>query len=120
METLLAGRPPIKIGGEWRPRGKGPHDDVEVRVAYTIFHTDVLSSFLYGVDVSELRITNLGDVWRLMLKGDRKRQPVIAFFYAETWQGLFTLMATSLDSGAATFYQDIYPPKSKPKPTIAL
>ena len=111
MCTVLAGRPPIKIGGEWRPQGKGPHDDVEVRVAYALVHVPVLAKFLSDVDLREFRISSADGGWRLMLKGTRRDKHVVAFFHADSWKDLITLCATTLDTGAATWYPDLYPPK---------
>lgn len=38
MRTVINARPPIKIEGHFRRQGKGPHTDVEVRVAYGLIH----------------------------------------------------------------------------------
>lgn len=111
MNPNGAGEPPIKIGGEFRGRGKGPHDDVEVRVAYALIHAPTLASFLSNVELREFRINQVDDGWRLMLKGKRGREHQVAFFYAENWRDLVTLAVTSLDTGRVDWYHDRYPPK---------
>lgn len=104
--------PPFKNGGTWRTQGKGPHDDVEQRVAYGLFHTPTVARFLDGVDIRELRVTFIGDEWRLMLKGRRGTRHLVCFFYAPGWREAYTLMVTSLDSGHVVWQPDRYPPRT--------
>jgi len=102
-------QPLCKLSGEWRTQGKGPHTDVEVRVAYGLFHTVTLAKLLDGVDVHELRISAVRSGWRLMLKGTRGGEPLASYFYAGQWRDLITLMATSLDIGYTSWVRDPFP-----------
>ncbi len=114
MCTLLAGKPPIKIGGEWRPIGKGPHDDVEVRVAYSLLHLPTLLSQLDDVALTEMRLTVRKQSILVMLKGVRKGRPLVAWFAQETWRDALTLVATCADSGHADWRVDKPPPWLEP------
>lgn len=110
MTTGITPAPLCKPSGEWRAQGKGPHDDIEVRVAYGLFHTPTVVAFLDGVDLDEMRISKLPHTWRLMLKGRRSGQPLVAFYYADTWRDLIVLMVTSTDSQHTGWQQDDHPP----------
>lgn len=92
--------------------GKGPHDDLEVRVAYSLFITPALTRYIAGVELLELRVSAVGEEWRLMLKGLRRGKHLVAFFYAPTWRDVFVHMTTMVDIGYVTWYDDIYPPKT--------
>jgi len=109
--TVLAGNPPIKIGREFRPRGQGPHDDVEVRVAYALLHAEALAFFLTGVVLREWRVVALADRYYVMLKGKRKGKFVVAFIHANTWRDAMVCAATTLDTDSATWHEDKHPPK---------
>ncbi len=102
--------PPITIGGQWRPGGKGPHDDIEVRVAYGIFNTPVLTQMLGGVELSQLRVTKVDYGWLIMLKGVRRGRYLVAFFSAPTMRDVFVLMTTCVDIGYVTWKDDDHPP----------
>ncbi len=110
LTTTLPGRPPIKIGGEWRPNGKGPHLDVEVRVAYAILHAQTLTQYLDGVTLTQLRVTPKRDHVLVMLKGTRKGKPLVAWFGQPTWREALTLVATCMDSGHVEWRIDEPPP----------
>lgn len=107
----MAGWPPIKIGGEWRPKGKGPHDDVEIRVAYGMFHAPTTAAMMDGVSLHHCWMSQVDDQWRVMLKGTRRGKPMVAFFYGPSWRDAIVLMVTSLDSGHAAWRTDTKPPK---------
>lgn len=110
--TVLAGWPPIKIGGEWRPMGKGPHDDVEVRVAYSLVHAPTLAKFLSDVDLQAMWLTIETGGWRLTLKGRRRGKPVVAYFHERNFRDVVTLASTTLDCGRATWWEDGHPVKT--------
>lgn len=112
MGTPSAGEPSIEIEGEFRPQGKGPHDDVEVRVAYSLVHAATLTWFMEQVELLELRVSVLEDGYRVMLKGTRKGKHLVAFFRAASWREAITLAATSVDCGYVTWWPDQYPPKT--------
>lgn len=96
--TLLAGKPAIKIAGEWRTPGKGPHSDVEVRVAYSLFHAETNAFFLDGVVLTQMGMFKKDDGWLLLLKGTRKKKKLKAWLHAPTWRDALVLAATCLDS----------------------
>lgn len=98
------------MGGEWRTQGKGPHDDVEVRVAYGLFSTPVLTQFMSGVELTDMLCSKVGDQWRIILKGRRKKRKLIAFFYCDTWRDLFVEMVTSVDIGYVRWFDERPPP----------
>ncbi len=109
--TVLNGWPPIKIGGEWRPPGQGPHSDVEVRVAYSLFHAEANAFFLDGVVLTQLGMFKKDDGWLLLLKGTRKRKKLKAWLHARTWRDALVLAATCLDCSHITWTVDSPPPK---------
>lgn len=113
MGTLLAGRPAIKIAGEWRTAGKGPHDDVEVRVAYCLVHAEALVFMLHGVRLTQFRITPRKDSVLVMLKGTRQGKKLVAWFSQPTWRSAVTLAATCMDSGHVDWLDDKPPPWQK-------
>lgn len=104
--------PSIKIDGAWRPRGKGPHDDREVRMAYALCHTPTLTKLLSGVDFTELRVTKLAEVYRVMVKGKRGKRYLVSFFYGGTIVEALMSALTHLDTGYAHWKDDAYPPKT--------
>lgn len=108
-QTVLAGQPPIKIGGEWRPPGKGPHDDVEVRVCYSFLHAPTLAKFLSNVDLQAMWLMVEDGGWRLTLKGRRRGKPVVAYFHERNLRDVVTLAATTLDCARVTWWEDPRP-----------
>lgn len=94
-----APRPPIKIGREWRPNGRGPHDDLEVRVAYSLRQGEALCWFLAGLELTQMSIFKQEDGWLVMLKGERPGAKRVAFLNASTFEGALVLAATAMDSG---------------------
>lgn len=106
MGTVLHHRPPIKIGGNFRSRGKGPHTDVEVRVAYSLLQAETLAFMLDGVRLTHLCIMPRTDDYLIMLKGTRKGKKKIAFLDAPTFRDVVVLAATSLDSGHIPWRDD--------------
>lgn len=111
MGTNLAGKPPIKIGGRWRPLGKGPHDDLEVRVAYSLRHGETLCGFLAGVELTQFTLFKREDGWLVMLKGVRVGRKVVAFLNAADFSGALVLAATSMDTARVPWKKDNPPPK---------
>ncbi len=109
IRPLTAGQSPIKIGDEWMPKGKGPHDDIEVRVAYGLFQTPDLVGDLASVDLQEMRLSVNRGEWRLLLKGVRRKRYVIAYFYAPTWREVLTEMVTMADTGYIPWQDDEVP-----------
>lgn len=97
--TVVAGKPLIKISGEWRPQGKGPHDDVEVRVAYGMFHIPTLLQFIDGVSLTEIRLQPITGGWRGMIKGTRGKEKLVAWFYGASLHEVLVLLVTSADTG---------------------
>lgn len=87
-----------KVTGEWRPDGKGPHDDVEVRVAYGLHHLDKVVLFLCGVELTHFSLFKKRDGWLVMLKGVGPRHPMIAWMHAKTFKEALVVVATTCDS----------------------
>lgn len=110
-ELVVYGAPPMKIGGELRPPGKGPHDDVEVRVAYSLRHGDVLCAFLAGLELTQMSLFKREDGWLVMLKGERGKKKRVAFMNAGTFADALVLVATSLDTNSVPWRED------KPRPS---
>lgn len=113
MPTVLPGRPPITIGGEWRPPGKGPHDDVEVRVAYALFHIDSNVRYHDTVELQEFRITRSATGWYVMLKGIRKQRKVVAFLGAADFRDALSIAATMADCQYIPWQPDVWKPKKR-------
>jgi len=96
--------------------GKGPHGDLEVRVAYGLFQTPYLVERLAGVDLQEMRLSVNRGEWRVLLKGTRRKRFVIAYFYAPTWREVLTQLVTMADSGFIPWHDDEVPLPSFPAP----
>ncbi len=111
VRPLNGGAPPSKAGRALKSEGKGPHDDIEVRVAYVLNHAPALSDWVANVELREFRVNVLPTGFRVMLKGRRKGEPVVAFFNEATWAQVIATAATSLDSRAAVWWPDKYPPR---------
>ncbi len=107
----MAGKTPTEVGGEWRLSGKGPHDDPEVRLGYGLCHVPTMCLMLEGVVFSEFRVTALADGYRVMVKGMRGEDPVVSFYYADTFRDVVMVAVTHLDIGRSTWNHDAYPPK---------
>ena len=99
-----------KVSGEWRTQGKGPHDDVEVRVAYSFIHAPALAYFLAGVELTPVRFTKEQGRWLLMLLGERPRMRVVAFVSADTYREAIVLCATYLDTNSVPWKESKPPP----------
>lgn len=109
-ELPVYGAPAIKIAGEWRTQGQGPHDDVEVRVAYALRHGEVLCSFLAGVELTQLTLFKQEDGWLLMLKGERGKKKLVAFLNATTYSDALVMAATTMDTNRTPWRPDRPPP----------
>ena len=112
--------PSTEVGGKWRNPGQGPHPDPEVRLGYALRQAPALSSKVAGVRLRELRITEVDDGWRVMLKGDRGKKPLVAYIFSETYIDALVIAMTSLDIGRLTWHHDEYPPKRYASPTTPL
>lgn len=114
MVQPLTGTPSIKIDGKVELPLTPADAQVAVRVARGLGNLHVLCYVHEGVTVQELRISWIGNTWRLMLKGKRAKRPVVAYFYADEWWDLLTVTVTSVDSGYVDWHRDTYPPKQAP------
>lgn len=103
-----------------RPPGQGPHPDPEVRFGYALKHAPALSVREAGVHLRELRVTEVDAGWRVMLKGDRGPQPVVAYIFSETYAAALLIALTSLDIGRLTWHHDAYPPTRYDNPPVPL
>lgn len=110
MQPPITDRPTSKDVGEWDPPGKGPNSKPEVRMAYGFTHLHTLLYRRDGITLQELRISWIGDIWRMMLKGIRGRRHIVAYFYADEWRDLLMVAVTSVDSGYASWDLDDHPP----------
>lgn len=109
--TRVRRRPAPNGAGEWRPGGKGPHSDVEVRVAYGLFHAETNAFFLDGVVLTQMGMFKKDDGWLLLLKGTRGKRKLKAWLHAVTWRDALVLAATCLDSAHLNWQTDTPPPK---------
>lgn len=117
MQTHKNDKPRSKLPGTWRPAGKGPHDDVEVRFGYAIKHAPTSVAVMHGVTLREVRATEVDGGWRLMFKGNRKGKPVVAYIYHDSYLEALVLAFTTLDVGLLVWHHDDYPPKPSDSPT---
>lgn len=110
--TYLHHVPPIEIAGTWRNRGRGPHDDVEVRVAYGLLHLDTVVHFLHGIELTAFALWKKEDEWVVMLKGQGPRKPMIAWLHAPTFKDALVMAATACDSSHVDWA--VAKPRKKP------
>lgn len=111
MERLpVHGAPAIKVAGEYRPAGRGPHDDIEVRVAYSLRHGAVLCEFLADLELTQLSLFKQEDGWLVMLKAKRGKRKRVAFMQAADFSDALVIAATSLDTNRVPWKVD------KPRP----
>lgn len=113
-------QPRTKVPGNWRPPGKGPHDDPEVRLGYRMKHAPANTRHRAGVHLREFRLTEVEGGWRAMVKGDRGNEPVVCYIFAETYATALIICITSLDINYVTWHHDAYPPKRYGNPTTPL
>lgn len=106
----MHGGPPIKIGGEWIPNGRGPNDNLEVRVAYALRHGETLCKFMAGVTLTQLTLFKKDYGWLVMLKGARGKEKLVAFLSATDFSGALVLAATSMDTSRVPWKKDEPPP----------
>ncbi len=111
VRPLAGSKPPSKDGRGLAAPGRGPHDDIEVRVAYILNHAPALTSWVSDVVLKEFRVSVLKDGYRVMVKGKRRKEHVVAFFNADTWSQVLATATTSLDTHYAVWHRDMYPPK---------
>ncbi len=107
-------RPPTEVAGKWRSPGRGPSDDLDLRVGYGLANMPGTARKTSGLAFREFRITEVEDGWLAMVKGDKGRRPVVAFAYAETYRDALLLGLTLLDTGRCWWQDDDYPPKRYP------
>lgn len=102
-------RPTSKDDNRWRKQGKGPHDDLEVRVAYALVHIPTLLRFLADITLTAFWITAEEGGWRLTIKGIRRKKPVVAYLHVEAFRDLMGAAATSADSNTLRWWPDKHP-----------
>lgn len=112
--------PRSKLHGTWQAPGKGPADNLEERFGYALKHAPAYAERKEGVRLRELRVTEVEDGWRAMLKGDRRGKPVVAYFYAPAFSDVLVQCLTSLDSHYCSWHHDEYPPRRYVSPTTTL
>lgn len=111
IAPFVSVQPRTKVPGTWRTPGKGPHDDLELRVGYGLSHMQVTAAKTGRIYLREFRITEVEDGWLAMVKGDRGKKALVAYFFAETYRGALVSAITSLDTGTAPYRADSYPPR---------
>lgn len=105
-------QPPFKNGGEWIPPGHGPHDELEVRVAYSLINAPATALFLADVELTKLCVAAGKNGWYVMLKGTRGEKKLVAFMSAGTWSSAMVWAATALDTNTVPWYLDDWKPNS--------
>jgi len=108
IKPLRAPEPPIKIGGPWQRLGKGPAGDVEARVAYGLVNAPETAEYTSGVKLTEFRVSEVLDGYRVILKGRSRGKPRIAFVHATTWRDAIRLAVTMLDSAHVPWGRDTW------------
>lgn len=111
MDAQTRRKPPLNNGSEYRTQGKGPHDDVEVRVAYGLTHAARHAKWTQNVELREFRITAVDDGCWVMLKGRRNGTKLVAHFNAGDWKDAIALCVTCLDTGRVSWVLDDYMPR---------
>lgn len=106
-----AGEPSTEVGGAWRTPGKGPDDDLEVRVGYSVVHAQANSYYLAGVVLSELRLAQGKRGCYVMLRGKRRGKKLVAFMHGATWRDALVIAATALDTNRVPWNLDTWKPK---------
>lgn len=109
-EPVLAGRPPTRVGGDWRSPGQGPFPDLEVRVAYGFVHAPAKALKGSNVELTHFSMIKKSDGWLVMLKGERPRMTVVAFLHGETYREALVTAVTALDSGHVPWKESKPPP----------
>ncbi len=99
----------IYIDGEWRSKGKGPHDDLEIRVAYSFLNLPEYSRWTTQVEVTAVWLTAEEGGWRVSLKGIRRGRPLRAFLHAPDYKAAVVLAGTSVDVGQVEWKHDPRP-----------
>ena len=120
---MAAGRPDhpqTKVSGTSRPPGQGPHPDPEVRFGYALKQAPAYTQKHGGVHLRELRVTEVDGGWRVMVKGDRGKEPVVCYTYHESYVAALVLAMSFLDQGQVTWHHDRYPPQRYASPPIPL
>lgn len=103
--------PPLsKLTGKWRRPGKGPHTDVEVRVAYAFVHAPHLAWLMDDVELTHFSMIKKKDGWLVMLKGERPKMTVVAFIHGKTYREAMVTAVTTLDSGHVPWAESKPPP----------
>lgn len=102
--------PTSKDGSRWRRNGKGPHTDVEVRVAYSFIHAPTLAWTLDAVELTHFSMIKKSDGWLAMLKGERPKMTVVAFIHGPTYREALVEAVTMLDSGHVPWAESKPPP----------
>lgn len=103
-------QPPIKIGGEWQAPGKGPKDDVEGRVAYSLIHSPANARFLANVELTKVCVAVGKNGWYAMVKGTRGEKKLVAFMSADTWRDALVWVGTALDTNSVAWEVDDWKP----------
>ena len=110
MTTILHGRPPIEIGGEWRTKGQSPQEDVEVRVAYSLLNLESNVHYHDNVILTQFRVSKTKEGWYVMLKGTRRGKKLVAFLGADDYRDAVTIAATSTDCQYVPWSADVWKP----------
>lgn len=69
------------------------------------------ASYMYAVQVYDVRFTRRDEGWLVMVKGKRYGAYLIAFFNAPRFAEALIYVATSMDSKHVDWFEDRYPPK---------
>lgn len=110
MRTWTEYKPPIKIGSEWQPLGRGPSTDLEARVTYAFCNAPENAERLSNVDLTHFSMIKKPDGWLVMLKGERPRMTVVAFLHGETYKDALIAAVTCLDSNHVPWQESKPPP----------
>jgi len=104
-------RQPLVNGGAVKTEGKPWENVLAQNTAGQLLNVPANCAWHYGVLVTEVRTTDLGEVWRFMVKGTRKRQAVAMFAYADSYVQALEVGLWLIEKGTATWKPDAYPVK---------
>jgi len=112
MATQMDWMPPIMIGSRFRPAGKGPHDDPEIRVAYSLVNLPETLSHLSGVELVAFWVTRTPDGWRLTLKGRRGDKYLVAYMHESEFRDILIAGVSTVDTARCSWQPDKRPIRS--------
>ncbi len=109
----------IPARSKLRTNGTSPHqvhqNNINGWISSNLLDLEKVVGQVYGMLLTELRVTRQEDCWRVMLKAKKGRIPYVAFIHIIEWDDAIEFALWMAETRQMAFKVDRYPVRVKPQ-----